>query len=409
MKELPFKIGSFIVAAATVFVFAGYAVAQESFLGQFENKSEVRYRSRVFVSDVDQLYAAVNDPQNAGRQIVAAPGVYMLSANDSSGAARPNDGRLEFQVDMSLVGVVGDRSAVVINGINLPATSFPRGPVPLGAIRLGHGHNAVEWLTVQDTRNGHANIVTGLTSTETQYVRIAHVASSGSGYGISILNFGTAPSVDADLVDNDLFDGAVGMKGGFRIRNSSGAPGKTIKARLIGNRMWGNQLNIILNTAMTGGQIEVLSIGNSYFDNGNGLTIVGGLNSSDNTINFMGIGDSYTNNNAGSAFDRGGLVIVGGDKLTTTPLSNNNTVNATLVRCLFSGNDLWDLAAIGARSFLSSTGAPGVNNHVTLNIFGPIRGQGIVEFFADSVPPEYADTNSVRVNRFNTGWQLARF
>jgi hypothetical protein len=254
---------------------------------------------------------------------------------------------------------------------------------------------------VRDTRSGHANIVTGLTFNGTQHVRVAHVAASGSGYGVSILNFGSAPTVEAELVDNDLFEGFGGMRGGFRIRNSSGAAGGAIKARLIGNRMWGNQLNFIINTGVTGASIEVMSVGNSYFDNGNGLTIVGGLNASGKTINFTGINDTYTNNNAGSAFERGGLVIVAGDRFSIFPggLSNNNTVNATLIRCLFSGNDLWDLAAIGARLVQVTPGEPGVNNHVTLNLIGIPRRHSFVEFFADSVPSEFSATNSVTVNR----------
>ena len=103
------------------------------------------------------------------------------------------------------------------------------------------------------------------------------------------------------------------MRGGFRIRNSS--PG-VINVRLTGNRVWGNQINFIINTGAMGATINVVSAGNSYFDNGNGLTIVGGLNSSGNAIHFQGFGDSYTNNTAGSVFERGGLVIVGADRPT---------------------------------------------------------------------------------------------
>ncbi len=67
----------------------------------------------VQVADVEQLYAAMNNPANAGTTIVLAPGTYVLSANDASGVARPNRGRIELQQDMSISGVAGDRAAVV--------------------------------------------------------------------------------------------------------------------------------------------------------------------------------------------------------------------------------------------------------------------------------------------------------
>jgi hypothetical protein len=76
------------------------------------------------VTDVEQLYAAVNNPENAGSDILLAPGTYVLSAVDGTGAPRPNGGRIELQQDMSLYGDAGDRSAVVIDAGALPASSF---------------------------------------------------------------------------------------------------------------------------------------------------------------------------------------------------------------------------------------------------------------------------------------------
>ena len=384
MKFLLLRIRP-IAAVAAIFALATLAFAQD-----------------VHVSSVDELYAAINDPQNAGRQVVAAPCVYMLSTTDSNGTPRPNGGRLEFQEDMSLVGVVGDRTAVVINGINLPASVLPNAPIPFGAIRLGRGRNAVEWLTVRDTRGGQGNIVTSLAYSGTQYVRVAHVASTGAPTNLSIFSFGAAPVLEVDLVDNELFGAVGGLRLGFRIRNSSGATGGVINARLIGNRVWGNQFSIVINTAATGATTNVTSVGNNYYDNGNGLTLVGGLNSSGNTLNFHGFGDNYTNNNAGSLFDRGGLVMVAGDKGApvpgTTPIpANNNTVNAIIFVNRFSNNDLWDLAAIGARSFAGSVGSPGDNNHTTVKLVGVPLGPSGVDFFANSIPEDPATTNSVTV------------
>ena len=359
-------------------------------------------RNEIQVANVEELYNAVNDPVNAGRQIVAAPGIYMLSAFDPGGSPRPNGGRLEFQEDMSLVGVVGDREAVVLNAINMPSSSLTGGTVPLAPIRLGRGRNSVEWLTLRDSKFGLGNIVNGLAFSGTPHIRIAHIASTGAAYGISFFNFGPAFSgktLELDIVDNDLFEAAVGLRTGFRIGNFAGATGSVVNARLTGNRVWGNQFSLIVNNGAVDSTINVESAGNRYFNNGNGLAILGGFNANGNTINFRGAGDHYIDNTAGSAFDRGGLVIVGGENTSGPGLPNNNTVIVSLFGCRFSGNDLWDLAAIGARSFPDSLGDPGTNNHVTVNLFGTPVKPDVVEFFSDSLPVEFSAKNSVTVNR----------
>jgi len=76
------------------------------------------------IADVEQLYAAVNDLANEGAGIILAPGTYVLSTLNAAGVARPNGGRLELQQNMSLYGVTGSRSAVVIDATGLPASSM---------------------------------------------------------------------------------------------------------------------------------------------------------------------------------------------------------------------------------------------------------------------------------------------
>src|SRR5262249_22109115 len=93
------------------------------------------------VSNVEELYTAVNNPANAGATLVLAPGTYWLSATDPNNVPRPNGGRIEFQTDMSIMGVEGDRSLVVINASGLPASSFPTttngvATGPNGAVRM---------------------------------------------------------------------------------------------------------------------------------------------------------------------------------------------------------------------------------------------------------------------------------
>src|SRR5215831_16036335 len=136
------------------------------------------------VADVEHLYAAVNNPANEGAAIVVSPGTYVLSALNAGAVARPNGGRLELQPDMSLYGVAGDRSAVVIDATGLPTSSvsvpLPQAPTNRTApIRIGRGTNTVEWLTVLGNPMAAAGISAELPGTPSTRVRIAHVVSGG--------------------------------------------------------------------------------------------------------------------------------------------------------------------------------------------------------------------------------------
>src|SRR5262245_63447581 len=55
------------------------------------------------VSNVEELYAAVNNPANAGAIVVLASGTYTLTATDAHNQIRPNGGSLVIQPGMGLV------------------------------------------------------------------------------------------------------------------------------------------------------------------------------------------------------------------------------------------------------------------------------------------------------------------
>lgn len=141
----------------------------------------------VYVADVEQLYATVNDTANEGAVVVLAPGIYPLSPTDPAGSARANGGRLELQKDMSLYGVAGDRAAVVIDAGGLPSSSFTSG-LPAGqrtgVIRAGRGSNTIEWLTVLGKPAAAAGIETDLPGTSSTRIRVAHVVGNGSSRGV---------------------------------------------------------------------------------------------------------------------------------------------------------------------------------------------------------------------------------
>ena len=361
----------------------------------------------VNVTNIEELYSAVNNSANAGNQIVLAPGVYLLSVNDSNGVARPNGGRLELQENMSLRGIVGDRGAVIIDAINLSLSSFNSAPpIPTtGAVRMGRGTNAIEWMTVRNAVNASANIETELASTATN-IRVAHVASTNSARGLDVRNFGAAQisrTINAEIIDNDFYNNRVGTLGeGLRLINIQGANNAVINATLSGNRCFYDYNGLIVeNNRANNSSITVFSSGDRFFENGFGALVGGGLSSNatvanGNTVSFTANGDVFENNNGFNNFDFGGLVVPGGENTSIPNGTSNNTVNVELRNCRFANNQLHDIAAFGARSNPASVGMPGTNNRVRIRLFGtPVP----VFETADSVPDNPALMNSVTIIR----------
>jgi hypothetical protein len=354
------------------------------------------------VTNVEDLYEAVNDPANTGATVVLAPGIYVLSDSGPNGA-RPNAGRLQLQPDMSLRGVEGDTGAVVISAFNLPAGSFPTNGVPAGpnaAVRMGRGHNALEWLTVKDARFAQANIDTGLQALDPgdTSVRIAHVASSGSTRGLNVLNFGPSTSgqtIEVVVVDSQFFDNTIGLSEGMRFGNFQGARGSTVNVRMSGNAAWGQkQGRLIVNNRAIDSTVRVRSSGNRFYENGAGTIIVGGLSSNDtradgNTITVEAHGDTFVGNVRQTEFDHGGLVVLGTEDISAAGGGSHNRVHVSLWGCRMAANEVADLVAIGAR--WTSAGAAGLslNNRVMVEIRGDGNGTGRwepLEIVKNSVP-----------------------
>jgi hypothetical protein len=276
---------------------------------------------------------------------------------------------------------------------------------------LGLGKNDLEWVTVRNARFGQANIDSGLQPLDpgTAYIRIAHVASTGSTRGLNVLNFGPQTSgqtIEADIVDNLFFDNDFNLSEGIRIGNFQGAIGSTVNVRMSGNSSWGQkQGRLIVNNRATNSTVNVYSSGNRFFQNGLGTVVLGGLSTNNtradgNTITFEAHGDQFVGNTAETEFDHGGFLALGTDN--TSDVSgggSNNTVSVKLWGCRMMGNDLTDLMGVGARSLVESTSSLSQNDHLTIEIHGDGNGSTDgVEFFADSLPPTNYG-NSVTVIR----------
>ncbi len=362
----------------------------------------------ILVFDIEGLYSAVNDPQNAGAQIQIAPGFYPLSVSGPVGTPRPNGGRLELQENMSLTGVYDDRDAVVIDGSGLTTASCTTTvsvglpPNTTGAIRMGRGSNAVEWLTIRNAPRCSAGIETDLLWPGTAFIRIAHVVSHGNVRGIDVRNFGPSAAgavIDAEIIDNDLFGNVTGLGEGMRFVNIQGANGGVITARLTENRSYGNLAGLLIeNNRANFSSVSVVSTGDQLYENGLGALVGGGLSSNSivangNVTSFIAYGTRFENNRGPIFIDGGGLVVIAGENTSIPNGTSNNTVNVELRGCYIANNQIVDLGAFGARSNPLSAGLPGTNNRVTISGFS--GGRGSVVASADSIPAFPGGLNSV--------------
>jgi hypothetical protein len=361
------------------------------------------------VTNVEQLYAAVNDAANAGAVILLSPGNYVLSATNGAGAARPNGGRLEFQRDMSLYGITGDRAAVVIDASALPVSAFNVSFGRTAPIRIGRGSNTVEWLTIVGNPAAAAGIATELTGTPTTRIRVAHVFSNGSSRGIDVRNVGATMigrRIDAEVVDDEFVGPSevVGMSEGVRVANFVGADNGAIVATLAGNRVDGFQLGcIITNNRSSNATVDVRSSGDRFFGNALGCLIAGGLSqattgvANSNVTTFEAHGTQFVDNTAQiPGIDPGGVRVAGGLSTTKANATSNNTVNVELWGSKVSGNQVVDFEAFGAWK-ATAPGIAGTNNHARITLHGVSRQIDVAA--TSSAPSELAGTNTVTVLR----------
>ena len=358
------------------------------------------------VSDVEGLYAAVNDSANAGATIVLSPGVYVLSAKTPAGDARPNAGRLELQPDMSIYGVTGDRAAVVMDMSLLPSSSFTVSLGNTSAIRLGRGCNDVEWLTIAGNTSSAAGIETDLVGSNTAQVRIAHLAAHDSFRGVDIRNIGAAMSgrrIEAEISDSEFFH----AREGVRIVNITVGSGQ-IDATLSGNYTHDNTNGCIIeNNRSSHGDLHVRSNGDRFEHNGLGCLIGGGLvattsgAANSNSAVFEAHGCKFSNNTlTPPGIDSGGILVVGAETPGVANSASHNSVSIRLWGCEVFGNQNVDFQAFAARSIAVPTGVAGLDNTVNIELYGSSTQLDIIA--VDSVPDDPSGTNAVSVIRGHT-------
>lgn len=361
-------------------------------------------RKTTNVSNVNQLYAAVNDTANAGAAIVLAPGTYTLVS------AWPNAGRLELQEGMDLQGQQGNSDLVIIDESTLPATSFTIPPsFKTGGIRMGRGSNAIRWLTVKGnpSTNALSAIDTDLSWPDVTHILIAHVIAKESQNGIDIRNPGFAGVnrvIEAEIDSNEFVGNNVGASQGVEIQNANGATGSIIRANLKGNYVHGNKLGFrCFNTATSSASITIKSTADRFEDNGMGCSFNAGASTSataianGNVIKFDAYGDSFRDNHGPSPDGTpvAGIYANGGLSVVAANSASNNRLEINLWGCLFLNNTGSDMNAFGAYSYTPSLA--GTNNVVEIHLYNESRNATVVT--TASLPAESAGTNIVNIYR----------
>jgi hypothetical protein len=360
------------------------------------------------VSNVEQLYDAINDPANAGATIVLAPGLYVLTKVKPGDGMRPNGGRLELQADMSMTGVTGHSEDVVIDSsdpVNGP--SFGLGALGnAGTIRIGRGRNTVEWLTVVGGSASAGGVQTDLLGAPA-VLRVAHVVSRGSVRGIDVRNLGPAGAgrtIVIDLDGNEVFENTASNGQGIRFVNSA-ADDASIVATLHDNRSHdNNQGFLVSNERSARASITIDSHADRFENNLIGGVIYGGLTNGAGTATGNMV--TFTMHAGSIAGSHGsvppqnitaGLSVIGG--VFTPPggtanSASSNAVQVSIWGTTFDDNAALDIEAWGAKSLTTDTA--GTGNIVTIDLHGvAAQARSLAH---DSVPNEAADTNRATIN-----------
>ena len=368
-------------------------------------KGNVQRSMEIEVSDVEELYAAVNDDNNVGKTIVLRNGVYELSRHDAGGEERLNTGRLELQRDMSLRGG-SDPLECVLKVSSSDSPIFNENPTARsGMIKTGRGNHTIEKLKIIAPPQAGSGISTDLADPQSQVttIRVAKVISGDPNSehltrGIDIRNTGTAVTGRhlKAFIEKCEFHGG---RQGIRIANFQGANGCRVSVEMSGNHCHDNFAGcLITNHKSTSGVIEVRSEKDRFTENGVGCTVIGGiLFGSSNRTRFVA-NKIVSKNNNGSVDQetqhKGGIVVRGAN--TQQPnMASKNQVEIVFMDCKVNSNQApGNVIAHGAHCS-NPAGVAGKDNTVTISLQG---NNNFTVDATDSEPPESPPkTNSVTV------------
>lgn len=357
----------------------------------------------IVVSDVEALYDAVDNPNNAGKTIVLKPGSYVLSGHRKL-KERLNKGRLELQRDMSLRGEGPSKCVLETSPTDLPIFNEIPG-ARSGMIRTGRGNHTIEKLRIIAPSEAGSGISTDLVDRKSKQttIRIAQVISGDPNSehltrGVDIRNTTTAV-IGRHLkafIERCEFHGG---RQGIRIANFQGANGCQVSVEMSSNHCHDNFAGcLITNHRSTSGVIEVRSVKDQFTKNGVGCTVIGGiLNGSSNRTKFFANNILSKNNNGPldqETLHAGGIVVRGAN--TKEPnLASDNQVEIVFTNCKVNSNQApGNVIAHGAHCS-NPAGVAGKDNTVTISLQG---NNDFTVDVTDSEPPESgSQTNKVFV------------
>lgn len=388
--------------------------------GNYLLESDVMSKEKkIRVLTVEELYAAVNDPNNAGSVIIMAPGNYVLDASF------PNGGRLELQTDMTLRGQPGDANAVLIDQSSLPGNSFRLTPtVSTAGIRMGRGTNSLEWLSIKGgslVANPLSAIETDLLSAVTT-IGMSHVNvdCNGSRIGLMLRNRleEHANRVINATVEHSEIKNAINPPG-FGIALQNRISGSQINLSMTDNYIHGCKIGIFNLNSGLGNTVEncsaaIISHRDRIEGNGCGIDLSGGSNGSATTFSNYNVAtlkmyaSTIRDNNPTGHPEliptNGALpsaVYAAGAYNSLNNISAFNRVSNNVLKmefwgCDISNNNGTDIYGYGAWSPPAAV-LGGTNNLTEIYLHG-ISASASFEGAA-SVPAEPAETNILKVFR----------
>jgi hypothetical protein len=389
------------------------------------------------VSNVESLYAAVNNPANVGAIVVLASGTYTLTTKDANNQSRPNGGRLVLQSGMALVGqnryvdfdadgvwdprddnndgipdtdpvrglIFADpASETIVDAANL---SGQAGAIP-GAIRVGLD-NRVERLTVRNTNNINAGIdVNVVPDIGGMRAEIRDCLAEDGRRGIRLLVSRSGIDSSAVLERNILRRNTATVGFGVEIA-IQGASNSSWDVIVRNNLVYSNRLGLFIGgEGTTNVNSHVLSMRNLYRQNELGLNIDAGRDafptlpgSNGSSIHFTSVDDGIFDNVGTTVSGLGGgvLAIAGFVTSAGATLSSNDALDVQFLGTRWAGNFQGtlrrDLQVYGS---LALVGLPGTNDKARVLIRQATSDGAPGAFqFIDSQPADPTNTDNVTI------------